>query len=116
MLIVASKLFQHENVDVIHMPTPCGESINELFVQNPSLECVVLTDCIANLFEDDLKDIENTKTLRTKIPGVFCVTRDTKLHSCASTWTEVLNLCAPPQSLEQQQDSSSSNHQEDQTA
>lgn len=89
-MIIASKLFETDDPSILHMLHPRGESINSLFQANPSLSHVILTDCLCELFEDDLKEIEAEKKVWTRFAGVFWVPRDLQLSGTASTWEQIL--------------------------
>jgi len=99
MLIVTSKTFPSDSSHVIlHMPRPCLTPLKSLFAENPSLEWMVLTDCVEPLFEHDLMRIEKERKescFDTHLKATFVVHRSfsCKHAECGPSWALLFQGC-----------------------
>ena len=100
MLIVASQVFESEFSNrIVHMAKPSLAHLQLLFFEAPLLQYVLVTDCLAPLFQFDIRRIENERTpekLLTHIHAAFCVHRtffDTPSSGppSASSWSDLLS-------------------------
>lgn len=95
MKIVASKLFDSSETQVIHMPFPSAPGIQALFHELPDLEWIVVTDCVSPLYETDLARIAQERTLttqKTHLEGVFVLHKSFGFdkRQRARSWAQML--------------------------
>lgn len=100
MLIVASQVFDSDFSNrIVHMARPSIPHLQLLFTEAPALDYILVTDCLAPLFQFDIRRIESERTedkLLTHIEGTFCVHRSmfetfrTGNPSSAPSWSELL--------------------------
>jgi hypothetical protein len=95
MIIIASKLFASEVPHaILHMPKPCANSLRALFHETPTMDWIVVTDCVAPLFEEDLVRIEKERDVasaHTHVKGTFVVHRSLGClrRQTAPTWEQI---------------------------
>jgi hypothetical protein len=99
MIIGASQVFDSDFFNrIVHMARPSLAHLQLLFRESPLLEYVLVTDCLAPLFQFDIRRIESERspsTIATHVQGAFCVHRtffDTSHGGAPSapSWTELL--------------------------
>lgn len=92
MLILTSKLFDTDAKNILHVPKPCVETIQALFRENKNLQECIVTDCMEELFDEDIKEIQGKKVIKTHLKGVYYIDRINieNLTGCAENWTTII--------------------------
>lgn len=74
------------------MLKPCIEAVKTLFYQKEDLNEILVTDCLVEIFDDDIKKIQEEKTLKTHLQGVYYLDRKNieNLSGISNSWSSLL--------------------------
>jgi hypothetical protein len=88
--IVTSKWFDSADLNILHIPHPSMEALYALFIENPTLEEIIVSDCVKELYEEDIQEILKKKTLKTHVQGVYYIHKSTSFFGKGNSWEEII--------------------------
>jgi hypothetical protein len=88
--IVTSKWFASDDLNILHLPHPSMEALYALFTENPSIEEIIVSDCVKELYEEDIQEIIKKKTLKTHVQGVYYIHKSISFYGKGNSWEEII--------------------------